>query len=115
MAEIRDLKTDFTGVGQVRGYKFTQISKTKSAFLYQVDTSDRLYYEVFRKRINRRFACVSYPTDKAFGIWAWTSPKLERAFEILNELSMEHSSVSTIHKTDIKLPTQSELPKKFCV
>ena len=87
MAVIRDLKTDFTGVGQVRGYKFTQISKTSIAFLYQVDTSDRLYYEVLRKRINHRFACVSYPTDKAFGIWAWTTPNIERAYKILNDLS----------------------------
>ncbi len=30
MAEIKVLKTDFTGVGQVRGFKFTQLAKTKS-------------------------------------------------------------------------------------
>ena len=87
MVVIRDLKSDFIGIGQVRGYKFTQISKTKSAFLYQVDTSDRLYYEVFRKCINHRFACVSYPTDKDFGIWAWTTPNIELAYKILNDLS----------------------------
>ena len=87
MAEIKDLRTDFVGVGQVRGFKFTQLAKTKSAYLYLVDTGDRIYYEVFRKRINRRFACVSYPTDRAFGIWAWTTPSKERSFEILNDLS----------------------------
>ncbi len=115
MAIIKELKTDFTGVGQVRGFKFTQLRKTNSAYLYSIDTGDRIYYEVFRKRINDRYGCVSYPTDKAFGIWAWTTPNIDHAYKKLNELSMEHSSVSTIHKTDIKLPTQSELPKKFCV
>jgi len=111
MAEIKELKTDFTGIGQVRGFQFTQISKTNSAFLYLINTGDRIYYEVFRKRINHRYGCISYPTDKAFGIWAWTTPNIERAFKILNELSIKRSSVSAIHKTDIK----SELPKKFCV
>ena len=44
MTVIRELRTDFIGLGQVRGFKFTQICKTDSAFLYQVDTGDRLYY-----------------------------------------------------------------------
>jgi hypothetical protein len=34
---------------------------------------------VFKKRLNRRFGTVSYPTDKAFGIWAWTCMPMERA------------------------------------
>ena len=115
MTVYKELNTDFTGTGQVRGFKFTQISKTDSAYLYLINTGDRIHYEVFRKHINRRFACVSYPADKAFSIWAWTTSNLERAFEIFNELSMEHSCVSEIHKTDIQLHLQSELPKKFCV
>lgn len=115
MSVINDLKQDFTGVGQVRGFKFTQISKTDSGFMYEVDTGNTIYYEVFKRRFNSRFNCISYPTNKAFSIWAWTTPRIIRAFEILNELSMEHSSVSAIHKTNTQLQMQSELPKKFCV
>lgn len=102
MAVIRDLKTDFTGVGQVRGFKFTQIRKTKSAFLYLIDTGDRIYYEVFRKRLNRRFACISYPTDKAFGIWAWTTPDITVAFEILNDLSRKEQNKNTLYNNTNK-------------
>ena len=87
MAVIRDLKTDFTGRGQVRGFQFTQLSKTHKAFLYLINTADSIYYKVFRKHINHRYACESYPTDKAFGIWAYTTPNLEQAFEILKDLS----------------------------
>lgn len=87
MAIIQELRGQFIGRGQVKGFHFIQISKTNSAFLYKVDTGDSIYYEVFKKLVNHRYACVSYPTDKAFGIWALTTPDLERAFEILNELS----------------------------
>ena len=87
MASIRELKTDFTGRGQVRGFRFTQLSKTHKAFLYLINTGDSIYYEVFRKHINLRYGCVSYPTDRAFGIWAWTTMKIEHALEILNDLS----------------------------
>ena len=111
MAKIKELPKQFIGRGQVKGFKFTQISKTDSAFLYLIDTDDMIYYEVFRKRINRRYACESYPTDKAYGIWASTTPDIIRAIEILNELSMERSIVSAIHTTNI----QSELSIFFCV
>lgn len=91
MVAIKELKTDFIGVGQVKRFKFTQISKTNLAFLYLIDTGDTIYYEVFRKVINHRFACESYPTDKSFGVWAWTTPDIVKAFEILNDLSREES------------------------
>jgi hypothetical protein len=84
---IKELKTDFIGKGQVRGFRFTQISKTDSAFLFLVNTGDSIYYEVFKRVINERYGCVSYPTDRAFGIWAWTTPSLTRAMEILNEIT----------------------------
>lgn len=87
MAVLKELETTFLGVGQVRGFKFTQISMTKYGFLYEVNTGDRIYYEVFKKRINPRFSCVSYPTIRAFGIWAWTTPNKIRAYTIFKDLS----------------------------
>lgn len=86
MAHIMELDTSFIGRGQVKGFKFTQISLTYHGFLYEVNTGDRIYYEVFKKCVNRRFARISYPTNKAFGIWAWTTPDRNRAFQILNNL-----------------------------
>ena len=55
------------------------MSKTDWGFIYEVDHDGHRHYEVFKKRLNHRFATVSYPTDKAFGIWAWTCMTLERA------------------------------------
>lgn len=58
----------------IRGKKsYEQIRKSERAYIYKVtDTgTDHVYYEVFERRFNRRFKCISYPTDKAFGNWAW--------------------------------------------
>ena len=76
---MKELKEQFEGKGQVRGYTFTQISKTDWGFIYEVEHCGHKHYEVFKKRLNHRFGTVSYPTDKAFGIWAWTCMTLERA------------------------------------
>jgi hypothetical protein len=84
---IKQLELNFTGKGEVRGFKFTQLRQTVSAYLYEVNTGDSKYYEVFKKKINKRYDCISYPTSKAFGIWAWTYPNLNSAFVKLNEIS----------------------------
>jgi len=86
---MRDLQKQNRGRGEVKGYQFTQIRQTEMAYLYEVSFGDRKHYEVFKKVINRRYACVSYPTSKAFGIWAWTYMTLEKAerkFDKLNSL-----------------------------
>jgi hypothetical protein len=58
---------------------FSQIESSTRAYIYRVtDTeTDHVYYEVFERRFNRRFKCISYPTDKAFGKWAWCISKGE--------------------------------------
>ncbi len=86
MENIKELDKTFVGIGQVKGFKFSQISKTDCGFLYEVDTVDTIYYEVFKRRINRRFARISYPTNKAFGIWAWTTPDKNKAYQLLDNL-----------------------------
>lgn len=80
------LKQEFLGTGEVKGFKFRQIMVAKRAFLYEVDTGSIKYYEVFRKVINHRFACISYPRSKSFGIWAWNYPSLEKAINKFNQL-----------------------------
>ena len=84
---MKPLQKQFHGKGEVKGYLFTQIKQTDKAFIYEVSHDDRKHYEIFKKKINRRFACVSYPTAKAFGIWAFTYMTLEKAEKKFNELN----------------------------
>ena len=85
---MKELPKHFEGKGQVRGYTFTQISKTDWGFIYEVEFSGYKHYEVFKKRLNHRFGTVSYPTDKAFGIWAWTCLTLDKAQRKLEEVGI---------------------------
>ncbi len=64
---------------QRRYDSLTQISKTNCGFIYEVKHRRLKHYEVFKKSLNHGFGTVSYPTDKAFGIWAWSCTTLERA------------------------------------
>lgn len=80
---MKQLREEFIGRGQVKGFKFTQIKKTKHAYLYRVDTGTSKHYEIFERRENTQFNCISYPSNKAFGIWAKTTNNYNRALDIL--------------------------------
>ena len=84
---MKELAEQNQGKGEVRGYLFTQIRQTDKAFIYEVSSGDRKYYEVFKRVENHRFACISYSTSKAFGIWAWTYSTLEKAIKKFDELN----------------------------
>jgi hypothetical protein len=86
---MKSLKTQIKGLGEVRGFIFTQISKTDGAFLYEVNTGNQIHYEVFKKRVNTRYGCISYPTSKAFGIWAFTKGQFCSAVELFNQLNSD--------------------------
>ena len=77
--KINELERQFYGKGRTKGFKFKQISSTNSGFIYEVTNGGRIYYEVFKRKINKRFAVVSYPGGEAFGNWAWTFAKLSDA------------------------------------
>lgn len=85
--KVKSLPIVFTGNGEVKGFLYTQIECADKAFLYEVNTGDSIYYEVFKKYVNRRFACESYPSSRLFGISAWTYYDLNQAKEKFNELS----------------------------
>jgi len=76
---MRELKTEFDGRGEVKGFKFRQISKTDRGYIYSVDFDGKTHYETFKRVENTRFDTVSYPTSKAFGIWAWSNTDLDKA------------------------------------
>jgi len=85
---MRELKEVFEGKGQVKGFKFTQIKKTEYSYLYRVDTGSSRHYEIFERRENTRFDCVSYPSNKAFGLWAKTTHDYNTALGFLDEFDM---------------------------
>ena len=81
---MKQLRTDFTGIGEVRGFEFTQLKRTEKGYIYSVDKGESIHFEVFKHRENTHFKNVSYPKTRSFGVWAWTVGSFERACEILN-------------------------------
>lgn len=70
---MKELSKSFVGEGQVRGYEYTQVKASDSGYIYRVsDGFSHDWYEVFRRKENTRFGCMSYPGENAFGKWAWT-------------------------------------------
>lgn len=85
---MKQLELNFVGRGQVKGFIFTQIKKSDYGYIYSVKVDDNIHYEVFKHKENNQFNLVSYPSDKAFGLWAWTYKNLEDAVYKLNELEV---------------------------
>lgn len=81
---MKELEINFTGKGQVRGFKFTQLKRTQNAYLYEVNTGDNTHYEIFERVENTRFGCVSYPSNNSFGKWASTTNSKTKALELLD-------------------------------
>lgn len=85
---MRELKEQFLGRGQVKGFMFTQVEKSAFGYIYEVFTGVNYHYEVFKRNENTHFNCVSYPTNKAFGRWAWTYSSLDKAKDKFNDLEV---------------------------
>jgi hypothetical protein len=81
---MRQLEKTFVGKGQVKGFLFTQLKKTEFAYLYEVDNGSNKAFEIFKHRENTRFGCVTYPSNKAFGIWAKTTRDFQRALDLFD-------------------------------
>jgi hypothetical protein len=85
---MKELELEFIGRGQVKGFIFTQIKKSDYAFIYQVNTGSGIHYEVFKRKENSHFNCVSYPSNKAFGLWAFTYKNLELSIDRFKEMEV---------------------------
>lgn len=81
---LKELTPEFTGIGEVGGFMFSQVAKTDKGYVYKVSSGGEVWYEVFRRKINQ-FGGVSYPKSKSFGKWAWSYMTLEKA---LNKLEL---------------------------
>ncbi|MGV0920471.1 hypothetical protein ACTS94_08820 [Empedobacter falsenii] len=88
MKIVKLLPHQFRGTGEVKGYSFTKIDESEKAFIYEkVSTTGKKSYEVFEKRVNRRFLSQRYPKSHDFGVWAWECSSFDSAFKKFNELS----------------------------
>lgn len=89
---VKELEKDFIGRGEVHGFHFKQLHKKDAGYIYEVNTpSFTCHYEVFQRKINRRYNCVSYPQSASFSISAWTYLTLEQAMEKFNVLESDNS------------------------
>lgn len=85
---MKELQEQFTGEGEVRGFEFTQLRKNEKGYIYEVKNDTKTHYEVFQRKENTQYGCVSYPGSKAFGLWAWTITNLESAIEKFENLKL---------------------------
>ena len=85
---MRGLRKEFIGKGEVKGDSFKMIKESDKAYLFaRTNKSGVTHYEVFKRVENTRFGVVSYPTSKAFGLWAWSifsKSQAEQKFLALN-------------------------------
>lgn len=84
---MRELNTTFEGRGETKGFQFRCVSSNDKGYIYEVRTSETsIHYEVFKRMDNTQFNCVSYPSSKAFGLWAWTLRNFDSALKKFSEL-----------------------------
>lgn len=88
---MKELNIEFDGRGEVRGFKFKQLLSNGIAYLYEVTQplTSKKHYEVFLRKENTRYDCISYPNSKHFGKWAWSYNSYEEALTKYNSLKLK--------------------------
>ena len=81
------LEKEFSGKGEVKGFKFKQVQKSNAVYIYEVNSGCNIYYEVFRRVANTKRQKEVYPLAKHFSIWAWTYMSYESAKSKFNQLN----------------------------
>lgn len=99
--EIKELDKYIVGRGEVRGFIFKQLKSNGYAYLYEVENEGDIYYEVFERRVNTQFETVSYPSAKAFGVWAFCIYKKDKAEAKYEELT-EKVKIRELNKEKIE-------------
>ncbi len=85
---MKELEIRFEGRGEMRGATFTQLHRNDKAYMYMLRHEEgTITYEVFERKENTRFLCVSYPNSNAFGHWAWCYEDEHKARRKFNELT----------------------------
>jgi hypothetical protein len=86
---MKPLPDHFIGRGAYRGFIFDQLLASNIAYVYQVDVTGQMYYQIFKKKINTQFGNVSYPSPETFGRSAWNYRSLDKAMQKFNQLNEE--------------------------
>ncbi len=91
MTHIRVLQEEI----KYKGFVYRQVNSNDRGYVYQQMSGNRVIsYEVFRritrkpvKLFNEDFDLTErFPTDEAFGVWAWCVHSKQEAFDILKDL-----------------------------
>ncbi len=62
------------------GFDYHQEVANDFGYIYrQVDEGKIVAFEVFQKKENKKYDCISFPGPEAFGFWAWSCRTLEDA------------------------------------
>jgi hypothetical protein len=83
---MKELDNYFIGRGEVKGFSFSQLDSNSKAYLYEVNTGYSVHYEVFERKENTRFNCVTYPNSNSFGKFAWCITDKDEALERFSKL-----------------------------
>lgn len=96
---MKELEKEFIGTGSVKGFVFKQIKFNGNVYLYEVNTSSSIHYEVFERKESKGGTSVIggvevtfepkvlYPSDNAFGVWAYCCNTIEKANYRFDELN----------------------------
>ena len=78
------------------GYTYDQFKRGESAFLYSQrgESGTPIAFEVFKRKEHKPYTIggvdieggESFPSDEAFGKWAWTYPRIDQALAKFEEL-----------------------------
>ena len=85
-ANVKCIPMKFDGIGEVEGYQFSRLYKSKKAYMYSVTYTDFIHYEVFSRKVNLISNTEDYPNKHHFGKTAFTYMDLEKAKEKYNKL-----------------------------
>ena len=67
------------------GFDYYQELATDTGYIYrQEDNGKIVAYEVFKRKVNSQYNCISFPKDNAFGTWAWSCRTFEEAKNKMN-------------------------------
>ena len=89
MTDIKLLKKEFIGKGEVKGFHFKQVYMHDKFYIYKVTDRGEDYIKTYYELIKRytsystftKQVFENYPSSKSFGIKAWTHPTIDRIIE----------------------------------
>lgn len=122
--QVKELPIDFIGTGEVKGFHFHQMKKTKKGYIYEVMSDGVInpWYEVFQRKeswgvmfdeeknklcADKTRKIVSYPRSGQFGLTAWSCANMEHAERVFNERI--ENKPSYIRKSDTFFPQVDNL------